>query len=69
MSWLGDLLRRRRIEDDLAAEIRAHLDEKVEDLVAQGLSRENARLAARREFGNVTLVEERGREVWRWRAF
>ena len=68
MSWLGDLLRRRRIEDDLAAEIQAHLEERVEDLVAQGLSRESARLAARREFGNVTLIEERGRDVWRWRA-
>ena len=68
MSWLGDLLLRRQIESDLAAEIQAHLDEKVDGLVAQGLSRESARLAARREFGNVTRTEERGREVWRWRA-
>ena len=36
MSWLGDLLRRRQIESDLAAEIQAHLDEKVETLVEQG---------------------------------
>jgi putative ABC transport system permease protein len=66
MSWLGDLLRRRRIENDLAAEIQAHLDEKADALVEQGLSRESARLAARREFGNVTGTEERSRDVWRW---
>src|SRR5207244_12484280 len=28
--------------------------------------RDEAGRAARREFGNVTLLEERGREVWRW---
>ena len=36
--------------------------------MASCMSREEALLAARREFGNVTLVEERGREVWRWTA-
>jgi len=30
------------------------------------MSREEAEHAARREFGNVTLAEEDGREVWRW---
>ena len=30
------------------------------------MSRADARLAARREFGNVTLLEERSRDVWRW---
>jgi hypothetical protein len=34
--------------------------------VAKGMSREEAALAARREFGNVTLLEERSREVWQW---
>jgi putative ABC transport system permease protein len=67
MSWIGDLLSRRRIERDLADEIQAHLDEKADALVAQGLSRERALLAARREFGNVAHTVECGRDVWRWR--
>ena len=32
------------------------------------MSREEAEQAARREFGNVTLIEERSREVWQWRG-
>jgi predicted permease len=34
--------------------------------VASGMSREEATYAARREFGNARLIEERGREVWQW---
>ena len=30
------------------------------------MSRDDAIRAAHREFGNATLVEERGRDVWRW---
>jgi predicted permease len=32
----------------------------------QGMSRKDAEFATRREFGNVTLLEEDGRDVWRW---
>jgi predicted permease len=69
MSWLKQLFSRRRLYGDLSAEIQEHLDEKVEELVAGGMSRKQASAAARREFGNVTLVEERGREVWQWPSF
>jgi predicted permease len=51
---------------ELSEEIRTHLEEKVEELVEVGMARKEAEAAARREFGNVTLVEEEGREVWRW---
>ncbi|MBZ5500215.1 MAG: ABC transporter permease [Acidobacteriia bacterium] len=66
MSRLKQLLGRRRIYNDLADEIRSHLDERIEELVADGMPRKEAGAAARREFGNVTLIEERGREVWQW---
>ena len=66
MNLLRRLLDRRRLERDLAEEIRQHLDEKVDELVAGGLSREQAVHLAHREFGNDTLLEERGRDVWRW---
>src|SRR5579862_6143727 len=66
MKWLTNLFSRRRVYGDLSAEIHDHLDEKVEELVAQGLPRAEAAAAARKEFGNATLIEERGRDVWRW---
>src|SRR5579863_10366157 len=66
MIWLMSLFSRRRVYNDLSAEIHEHLDEKIEELVAGGMSRADAIAAARKEFGNTTLIEERGREVWRW---
>ena len=66
MSWLTQLFSRRRLYSELSEEIQAHLDEKIEELVAGGMSREEARHLALREFGNVGLIEESGREVWRW---
>ncbi|HEX4683065.1 MAG TPA: ABC transporter permease, partial [Gemmatimonadaceae bacterium] len=66
MTWLDRLLQRRRIHDDLAEEIRAHIDEKTEALVRSGMPPADARHAARRAFGNVTNIQERGRDVWQW---
>jgi predicted permease len=61
MGWL-----KRRRYNELAESIREHLEEQIENLMEDGLSREEATHAARREFGNVTLIEERSREVWQW---
>jgi predicted permease len=55
---------RHRRYGDLSVSIREHLEEKIEDLMEEGLSREDATLTARREFGNATLIEEHSREVW-----
>jgi predicted permease len=66
MSWLRQLFSRRRLYKDLSEEIQEHLEEKVEELVAGGMSRKDAVAAARRAFGNVTLTEEDSRNVWRW---
>src|SRR6267378_3071162 len=66
MSWIKSLFLRRRLYGELSEEIQQHLEEKIEELVAGGMSRKEAAYAARREFGNVTLSEEDGREVWRW---
>jgi putative ABC transport system permease protein len=68
MMWLKQFLSRRRVYRELSEEIQAHLDEKIEELVAGGMSREEAGFAARREFGNVTLVEQDVRKAWRWPA-
>jgi macrolide transport system ATP-binding/permease protein len=66
MNWLKQLFSRSRLENDLTDEIHEHLEEKIEELVANGIPRKEATAAARREFGNVTLVERDSREVWRW---
>ena len=65
LDTLFTLFRRRKRFDDMSAEIRAHLDEKVDALMARGMSRSDAMLAARRAFGRVTQIEEAGRDVWR----
>jgi putative ABC transport system permease protein len=67
MTWIRRLFARGQIEADLAEEIRGHLEEKVDELVARGVAREQAIHQARREFGNVTLIEEQAHDVWRWR--
>ena len=59
------VFRRSQIQDDLAEEIQQHLAEEIESLMAGGLNRRDAELAARRKFGNVTLIEEQGSEAWR----
>ena len=57
---------RKRKQSDFAEEIEAHLALEVDRLCAEGLSREEAEAAARREFGNLARVEERFYEAQRW---
>ena len=66
MTWLKQIMTRQRIFSDLSDEIAEHLAEKTEALVAGGMSREEAEYRAKREFGNVIRIEERGREAWMW---
>src|SRR5271156_4574597 len=67
MRWFSQLItRRRRRYDELAETIREHLEEKIADSMDDGMTRDEAERAARREFGNVTLIEQRSREVWQW---
>ncbi|MHB1938749.1 MAG: ADOP family duplicated permease [Acidobacteriaceae bacterium] len=66
MDWLQQLFSRRRMTGDLSEEMQQHLDEKIEALVESGMPREEAVHAARRAFGNASLIEQRSREVWMW---
>ncbi|KAA6457987.1 ABC transporter permease [Acidobacteria bacterium AB60] len=66
MNWLGNLFSRRRRYAELNESIREHLEEQIADLIDRGMTRQQAEQAARRAFGNVTLIEQRGREVWQW---
>lgn len=60
------LMQRRRREAELREELQFHLEEEAEERHEDGISQEQARWAARRDLGNVTLLEERIRAVWIW---
>jgi predicted permease len=69
MSWLERIFRRRHIYDELAEEVREHIEERTQQLMRlENLPHKDAREAALRAFGNPTLVETRSREVWQWSA-
>ena len=67
MIWYKRVFTRRRYED-LSASIQEHIEERTEELMADGMLRKEAEQTARREFGNVALIEQRSREEWQWPA-
>src|SRR6478609_8191431 len=69
MVWirLRGLFGTQRRETDLADEIRAHIDQLADDHVRRGLSPDEARAAARRDFGGVDQMKEQYRDVRGWR--
>src|ERR1700676_3552969 len=52
---------------DLQQELQSHLQMAASDRIDRGESVELAEQAARREFGNVTLVQQVTRDQWGWR--
>jgi len=62
-SFLRSLLRRRQLEHDLDAELRAYFDLLVDRYREQGLPPEQAERAARMEFEGFEQVKEQVREV------
>jgi predicted permease len=66
---LGWLASRRRKEAELEEELRFHLEEEAESAEASGLTSVEARQAARRELGNLALVQENTRASWSWALF
>ena len=51
---------------DLERELQSDLELEEEEQRESGLSEEDARHAARRAFGNATLIREQTREAWGW---
>ena len=64
--WLKQIRSRRQLTADLSEEMQQHLEEKIEALISDGMPTDEAVHAARRAFGNTTLIEQRSREVWMW---
>src|SRR5215472_2373971 len=62
-SWLRNVTRRTRMESEMDAELRFHIEAFAEDLVRCGVSREEALRRARIEFGGVERAKEECREA------
>jgi predicted permease len=65
---LRSLVRRNRVEAEMAEEMRHHLDAQMRHNLAAGMSLPEAHDAARRSFGGVEQIKERARDQrgWRW---
>jgi macrolide transport system ATP-binding/permease protein len=62
LRWLTQSNRK---DAELREELQFHLDEEAEQHHAEGLAEEQSRWLARRELGNLTLLQEDTRAVWR----
>src|SRR5262245_27076724 len=62
--WALSLFRRRRNEREMEEEMRFHLEMQIEQNLEAGMAAEDARYAARRQFGNQTWLKEVSREMW-----
>jgi hypothetical protein len=58
------LIHRPSKEAELEDELQFHLHEEADERQAQGLTSEEARWGARRELGNLALVQEYTRAAW-----
>ena len=65
---LVTLFRPSQAEDDLAREVRAHLQLAEDQFVASGMSTEDAHYAARRAFGGVEQAKEQQRDARSFRV-
>jgi predicted permease len=59
--------RRKKREAELDEELRNHLAMAARERAERGEDRKDAERAARREFGNPSLVKEVTRDIWGWR--
>lgn len=64
-SLAGDIIRRSRFERDMTEELQFHLDRRTADLIASGLSPQEAARRARVEFGGVERYREECRDARR----
>ncbi len=65
---LRSLFRRRRVEQDLDEELQYHLERKIEEYVAQGMTPEQSRQAGLRAMDGLTQRKEECRDTWRVNA-
>jgi len=57
---------RKQRQTQLNEELRAHLEMSTQDRINRGASPDEATHAARREFGNLALIQTVTRDQWSW---
>jgi putative ABC transport system permease protein len=62
-SWVKATFRRARMETEMDAELRFHMETSAEDLMRSGVPRQEALRRAKIEFGAIEKVKEEGREA------
>ncbi len=74
MEWMSELARRigmmlnrKRFRADLDDEMQLHMKLRQEQQAEEGMSEDEARYAARRRFGNATVLKEKSAAAWGWR--
>src|SRR6266852_3444765 len=60
------LFRRSELAPNLSEEISQHIEMKAQKLIDAGVTQEEARFRAHREFGNTMVANETSREMWGW---
>ncbi len=65
---LHGLLLRGRNAQQLHDEMQFHLEQQIAENLGAGMSRDEARYAAMRTFGNPTVLKEEARDTWGWIA-
>jgi putative ABC transport system permease protein len=66
MSWwsrLANVVRAERMDDDLDAELQFHRDERMRELMNDGMSRDDAAAAVAQRFGNPLRWREQSRDI------
>jgi predicted permease len=61
--WLRAVFRHSALDRELQEEMQIHLDRRIESLIGEGVTPDEARLAARREFGNPTVLRDSARDA------
>src|SRR6185295_2983790 len=64
--YLRSLFSKRKLDAQVSEEIKTHVELATEANVTQGMSPDDARQAALREFGNVAAIQERTRDEHGW---
>ncbi len=63
-NWFLALFRRDTLQDEFDAEMEQHLEFMIDEMVEEGMSREEARKAALKRFGNVESLKEDCQASW-----
>jgi hypothetical protein len=64
--WCRLVFRRSRVEQELSEELQFFLDHQIDANLSLGMSPEDARRAALRDFGGVLRVKDACRDAWKY---